>query len=136
MWCGSVKVCCSALQCVTVCRRVTRTTSQVLLVGVLCVVVCCSVLQCVAVRCSVLQCVAVCCSVLQSDSHSEFSDSVYCVVQCVQCVAACESTWCRHPLQVQAALVVEVVVNSPWHMCGPRGWRPRESRAVAATLCV
>jgi len=31
----------------------------------LCVAVCCSVLQCVAVCCSVLQCVAVCCSVLQ-----------------------------------------------------------------------
>ena len=32
---------------------------------VLCVAVCCIVLQCVAVCCSVLQCVAVCCSVLQ-----------------------------------------------------------------------
>jgi len=32
----------------------------------LCVAVCCSVLQRVAVCCSVLQCVAVCCSVLQS----------------------------------------------------------------------
>jgi len=31
----------------------------------LCVALCCSVLQCVAVCCSVLQCVAVCCSVLQ-----------------------------------------------------------------------
>jgi len=30
-----------------------------------CVAICCSVLQCVAVCCSVLQCVAVCCSVLQ-----------------------------------------------------------------------
>jgi len=36
--------CCSALQCVAVCR---------------------SVLQCVAVCCSVLQCSAVCCSVLR-----------------------------------------------------------------------
>jgi len=32
---------------------------------VLCIAVCCSVLQCVAVCCSVLQCVAVCYSVLQ-----------------------------------------------------------------------
>jgi len=31
---------------------------------IMCVAVCCSVLQCVAVCCSVLQCVAVCCSVL------------------------------------------------------------------------
>jgi len=34
---------------------------------VLCVAVCCSVLQCVAVCCSVLQCVADCCSVLIRD---------------------------------------------------------------------
>jgi len=31
---------------------------------VLCVAVCCSVLQCVAVCCGLLQCLAVCCSVL------------------------------------------------------------------------
>jgi len=41
-------------------------------VSVLCVAVCCSVLQCVAVCCSVLQCLAVSCSVLQ------------CVAQCVE----------------------------------------------------
>ena len=33
--------------------------------NLVCVAVCCSVLQCVAVYCSVLQRVAVCCSVLQ-----------------------------------------------------------------------
>jgi len=46
----------------------------------LCVVVCCCLLDCVAVCCSVLQCVAVCCSVLQ------------CVAVCcsaLQCVAVC-----------------------------------------------
>ena len=54
-------VCCSVLQCVTVCRSMYDAcvlvaeveeqgrNSQV----------CCGVLQCVAVRCSVLQCVAV-----------------------------------------------------------------------------
>ena len=41
---------------------------------VLCVAVCCSVLQCVAVCGNVLQCVAMCCSVLQ-------------------CVAACCNVW-------------------------------------------
>ena len=61
-------MCCSALQCVTVCRRVTHTASQVLIVGVLCVAVCCSVLQCVAVCCSALQCVAVCCRVTHTAS--------------------------------------------------------------------
>ena len=47
---------------------------------VLCLAVCCSVLQCVAVRCSALQCVAVRCSALQ------------CVAVCcsvLQCVAVC-----------------------------------------------
>ena len=38
---------------------------RVLIGNLLCVAVCCSVLQCVAVCCSVLQCDAVCCSVLK-----------------------------------------------------------------------
>jgi len=75
-------VCCSVLQCVEVCtsmlqcvvRSLQRPFSNnisggqggVCLTrqGVLCVAVCCSVLQGVAVCCSALQCVAVCCSVL------------------------------------------------------------------------
>ena len=52
----------------------------------LCVAVCCSVLQCVAVYCSVLQCVAVCCSVLQ------------CVAVCcsmsMSAIKACEAQEC------------------------------------------
>ena len=49
---------------------------------VLCVAVCCSVLQCVAVCYSVLQCVAVCC-------YSE----VYSILECcvLECVAVCRS---------------------------------------------
>ena len=44
---------------------------------VLCVAVCCSVLQCVAVCCSVLQCVAVCCRLLQCvDQRSDREDSI------------------------------------------------------------
>jgi len=43
-------------------------------VFLVCVAVCCSVLQCVAVCCSVLQCVAVCCSV---SSFSVKHDSVH-----------------------------------------------------------
>jgi len=46
----------------------------------LCLAVCCSVLQCVAVCCNVLQCVALCCTVL------------HCVAACcsvLQCVALC-----------------------------------------------
>jgi len=43
-----------AVVCVAVCCSVLQ-----------CVAACCSVVQCVAVWCSVLQCVAVCCSVLQ-----------------------------------------------------------------------
>ena len=41
------------------------TVSYCVLCMLLCVAVCCSVLQCVAVCCSVLQCVAVCCRLLQ-----------------------------------------------------------------------
>ena len=48
LFCESVAVCCSVLQCVAVCCSVLQ-----------CVTVCYSVLQCVAVCCSVLQCVAV-----------------------------------------------------------------------------
>ena len=39
----------------------------------LCVAVCCSVLQCVAVCCSLLQCVAVCCSALQHHFHGDLT---------------------------------------------------------------
>jgi len=49
-----VKLCCSELQFVAVCRSVLQ-----------CVIVCCSVSQCVAVCHSVLQYVVVCCSLLQ-----------------------------------------------------------------------
>ena len=75
--------------------------------GIVCVAVCCSVLQCVAVCCRVLQCVAVCCGVLQTTSQrsalelflrvtqTHFKDrgAVCCsVLQCAtvaQCVAVC-----------------------------------------------
>ena len=50
------------------------------LYAVVCVAVCCSVLQCGAVCCSVVQCGAVWCSVLQCGA-------VWCSV--VQCVAVC-----------------------------------------------
>jgi len=45
-------------------QRVVSTLS--IQVALVCIAMCCSVLQCVAVCCSVLQCVAVCCSVLQT----------------------------------------------------------------------
>ena len=54
---------------------------DVVLVGLQCVAVCCSVLQCVAVCCSVLHCVAACCIVLQTVA-------VCCSV--LQCVAVCQ----------------------------------------------
>ena len=86
-----VAVCDSVLQCVAVCDSVLlkmmcirgyiiETNAHVpashtqhkqtqayraTLLKMMCIFVCCSVLQCVAVCCSVLQCVAVCCSVLQ-----------------------------------------------------------------------
>ena len=62
-------VCCSVLQGVTVCCRVSakrhhssRTRTRT-----------CSVLQCVAVCCSVLQCVAGCCNVIAKRHHSSLS---------------------------------------------------------------
>ena len=58
--------------------------------GLICVAVCCSVLQCVAVCCSVLQRVAVCCSVLQCVAVC--CSILQCVVVCssvLQCVAVC-----------------------------------------------
>ena len=64
-------VCCSELQCVVMCcnergeNQIWRRYQTCGCIAVLCVAVCCSVLQCVAVCCSVLKCVAVCCSVLQ-----------------------------------------------------------------------
>ena len=103
-----VAVCCSVLQCVAVldpltclpclilchdsfvhvpslihfcrCSQNGSLWWTLLAKKVVCVAVCCSVLQCVAVCCSVLQCVAVCCSVLQ------------CIAVCcsvLQCVAVC-----------------------------------------------
>ena len=48
---------------------------------ILCVSVCCSVLQCVTVCCSVLQCVAVCCSVLPIDYRADFRE-ILCVAVC------------------------------------------------------
>ena len=78
-------MCCSALQSVTVCCRVSQCAAVCYSVRYVCVAVCCSVLQCAAVCCSVrcrssstrplevspymccsvLQCAAVCCSVLK-----------------------------------------------------------------------
>jgi len=57
----------------------------------LCVAVCCSVLQCVAVCCSVLQCVAVCCSDVECPALSS---------SLLQCVAAC----CRQSRHVSNLL--------------------------------
>jgi len=60
----------------------------------LCVTVCCSVLQCVAVCCSVLQCVAVCGSVLQCVAVC--GTVLRCVAVCgsvLQCDAVCGSVW-------------------------------------------
>ena len=71
VWCS---VMCVAVCCsVLQCVAVCRSVSQ-------CVAVCCSVLQCVAVCCSVLQCVALCCGVWQN---------VACQI-CLLCVAV----WC------------------------------------------
>jgi len=77
----SVAECCGVLQRVAVCCSESKGASynvaakkapidlEILPVCLmLCVTVCCSVLQCVAVCCSVLQCIAVCCSVLQCDT--------------------------------------------------------------------
>ena len=65
------------------------------LAHLLCVAVCCSVLQCVAVFCSVLQCVAVCCSVLQCVA-------VCCsVLQCVAVHDAFRQTRRRHEVGTQ-----------------------------------
>jgi len=58
----------------------------------LCVAVCCSVLQCVAVCCSVVQCVAVCYRVLQCVTVR--CSALQCVAVCysvLQCVAVCGS---------------------------------------------
>ena len=74
--CGSVMqcaaVCCSALQCVAVCmwqetyrECLSHSGRENLALSIahhrelMCVAVCCSMLQCVAVCCHVLQCVAV-----------------------------------------------------------------------------
>jgi len=66
----------------------------------LCVALCCSVLQCVAVCCGV----AVCCSVLQSRHASRWADVLQCVAVCcsvlqfvaarssmLQCIKVCYS---------------------------------------------
>jgi len=63
-------VCCSVLQRVAECcsalqAHYGRVSLNCSTKALLCVAVCCSVLQYVAACCSVLQCVAVCCSVLQ-----------------------------------------------------------------------
>jgi len=69
--------------------------------GIVCVAVCCSVLQCVAVCCRVLQCVAVCCGVLQTTSQrsalelflrvtqTHFKDCGAVCCSVLQCVAVC-----------------------------------------------
>ena len=67
LWCRS-QICCSVLQCVSLCYCVLRwcaVCSVLECVGVCCsagqIKVCYSLLQCVAVCCKDLQCVAVCC---------------------------------------------------------------------------
>jgi len=74
---GSVLQCvavfCSVLQRVAVCCSVRECLGTLKVTykichfaqKVVCVAVCCSVVQCVTVCCSVLQCAAMCCSVLQ-----------------------------------------------------------------------
>jgi len=59
--------------------------------SVLCVSVCCRVLQGVAVCCSVLQCVAVCCGVFNARQPGTMNiQSVYSSeVMCILCVAVC-----------------------------------------------
>jgi len=56
----SCSMCCSVLQCVADHWDVHVDSAYARFNRVLCVAVCCSVLQCAAVCCSVLQCVAVC----------------------------------------------------------------------------
>ena len=78
--CSAFAVCCSVLRCVAV-RSITCTYTHKC---VMCVAVCCSMLQCVAACCSVLQCITVCCSVLQ----------------CVACVSPCTQSLAFTHIQV------------------------------------
>ena len=91
---------------------------------VLCVAVCCSVLQCVAVCCrdihkcmychaacwSVLQCVAVCCNMMQcvAEYVADISTNACNVMQCTQCVCAV----CCSALQCVAEFVAEISTNA------------------------
>ena len=80
-----------AVVCVAVCCSVLQ-----------CVAVCCSVLQCGTVCCSMVQCVAVCCSVLQcvamfwrvsglnKERYAELCVAVFSTV--LQCVTVCTVT--------------------------------------------
>ena len=115
-------MCCSVLQCITVCHNVLQ--SIALCYSVLqcitvcssvlqCVTVCCSALQCVTVCCDVLQCVAVCCHTCTQYSNSFAAARVYgqvssvlqCVLQCVGTYAhntwviCCSTVYARHRLQ-------------------------------------
>jgi len=95
-----VAVCCSVVQCLPVeldmCVQATfpqcfpkfpRTLPEYVL---MCVDVCCNLLQCVTVCCSVLRCVTVCSSVLQCVAVC--LSVLRCVAVCcsvLQCVAVC-----------------------------------------------
>jgi len=85
----SVAVCCSLLLCVAVCCCVLQSVA-VCCSLLLCVAVCCCVLQSVAVCCNLLLCVAVCCCVLQSVAVC--CSLLLCVAVCccvLQSVAVC-----------------------------------------------
>ena len=72
----SVAACCSALHCADVCvymHDLTISSMTVLESVLLCVAVCCYVLQRAAVCCSVLQCAAACCNVLHTAVASPLS---------------------------------------------------------------
>jgi len=100
-------VCCSVLQCVSVCSFSERRWRIPILhkpvrAKYVCVAVCCIVVQCVAVCCSALQCVVVCCSVAVCCIRNGASCYAFCQaclrqlrVCCSvsQCVAVCCSVW-------------------------------------------
>jgi len=110
-------VCCSALQCVTVCGSVLPSSLIHSTTGR-------GVLQCVAVGCGVLQCAAVCCSVLLSSlMHSttwKRCVAVCCsVLQCVavRCARAQETWQCKDPARTckYVALCEEIAQHTATH---------------------
>jgi len=113
----SVAVCCSVLQCVAVCCRISLINTRVVInaplsFAVTRCVVCCSVLLSMAVCCNVLQDVTVCCSVLLSLALAWQCIAVCCsVLQCVavwcsriQCVAVCCSGFLRQWISLLSLL--------------------------------